>query len=143
MASTSVHNGNRKTPINGSIPEHSSFSINTNGTGSHSSYGREPSPTLPSVPSHPTLSSMISSSSTAFGDDVILNDPAILAASSESSVGSGPRIGDPGKRMLGAALGMRHPKLGPRTLSGSAAGGSEQTLMKEVQKAMGGLIVSE
>ncbi|KAI5124143.1 hypothetical protein M0805_000954 [Coniferiporia weirii] len=139
MASTSVRNGHMK-HANGIIPEHQVVSISTDGMSLH---GREPSPTLPSVPSHPTLSSMISSSS-SFGEDAILNDPAILAAGmAEASGGSAPRIGDPGKRMLGAALGVRHPSLGPRNLSGGTAGGADQMLMKEVQKAMGGLTVSD
>lgn len=138
LASTSVKNGNGHVKhINGTIPEHPTMSINTDGT---AQYGREPSPTLPSVPSHPTLSSMISSAS--FGEDAILNDPAILAASPNEAPGGGfaPRIGDPGKRMLGAALGMRHPGLGPRSLSGGAVG---DHMMKDVNKAMGGLTVAE
>jgi len=141
MASTSVRNGNGHVKhINGTIPEHPGMTINTDGI---AEYGREPSPTLPSMPPHPTLSSMISS--TPFGEDVILNDPAILVASSNESNngGSAPRIGDPGKRMLGAALGVRHPGLGPRSLSGGAAGGMDHTLVKEMNKAMGALTVSE
>jgi len=103
--------------------------------------GREPSPTLPNLPSHPTLNSLISSS---LGEAVTNpngtppSDPAILATSLNSEQG-GPRIGDPGKRMLGAALGVRHPGLGPRTINGSP----EPTGMKEIQKAMGGLVVAE
>lgn len=54
-----------------------------------------------------------------------------------------PRIGDPGKRMLGAALGVRHPGLGPRNVSGNeGARGADQAL-REVQRAMGGLSVAE
>ncbi|THH10156.1 hypothetical protein EW145_g1516 [Phellinidium pouzarii] len=143
MASTSMRNNGhiKHANGNGTIPEHPVVSVNTDGI---PQYGREPSPTLPSVPSHPTLSSMISSS-TSFGEETILNDPAILAASAaETSGGSAPRIGDPGKRMLGAALGVRHPGLGPRSMSGGgAAGGADQTLMREVQKAMCGLAVSD
>ena len=121
--------------LNGAIPEHAAVPGNGNG------FGREPSPTLPNIPSQPTLNSLISST---FGEESILNDPAILAASNENSIGAGPRIGDPGKRMLGAALGMRHPGLGPRTLSGGGSGNAgDQALMKEVQKAMGGLVVSD
>ncbi|KAI0068012.1 hypothetical protein BV25DRAFT_504244 [Artomyces pyxidatus] len=89
--------------------------------------GREGSPTLPSLPSQPTLDSLITSS---------LADPAILAVSPASS---GPRIGDPGKRMLGAALGVRHPGLAPRQVG---AGNAEHA-MKEIQRAMGGLAVAE
>ncbi|KAI0692956.1 hypothetical protein BC835DRAFT_1276792 [Cytidiella melzeri] len=90
----------------------------------------QPSPTLPSLPSHPTLNALISSS-LAEGEDPSALDPAGLSAQPEHS---GPRIGDPGKRMLGAALGVRHPALGPRVI-GNGVG--------EMQRAMGGLIVAE
>ena len=84
---------------------------------------------------------MISSSS-SFGEDAILNDPAILATSEQSTTSSSsagaPRIGEPGKRMLGAALGMRHPSLGPRNIGNNHSGG-----MKDVQAAMSGLTVAE
>lgn len=98
----------------------------------------QPSPTLPSLPSHPTLNALISSS---LGGDVAapdptLSDPAVLAAQPAEHVA--PRIGDPGKRMLGAALGVRHPALGPRVISGANGNG-----MGEVQRAMGGLVVAE
>lgn len=101
--------------------------------------GREPSPTLPSLPSHPTLNSLISSS---LGDNVHQNvDPAILAAGIQGDIlAGGPRIGDPGKRMLGAALGVRHPGLGPRVFNGAGGPGMNS---RQIEKAMGGLIVAE
>lgn len=83
---------------------------------------REPSPALPNLPSHPTLNSLISSTlGSPNADDVHPTDPAILAIGGPAietleSIGSPPRIGDPGKRMLGAALGVRHPGLGPRVI---------------------------
>lgn len=123
---------------NGSIPEHPVVSVNTNGININ---GGEPSPTLPSVPSQPTLSSMISSS-TSFGEDAIMNDPAILMASEQNPGSAAPRIGDPGKRMLGAALGVRHPGLGPRNIGGNS-GSNGNGVMKEVSKAMNGLTVAE
>ena len=94
--------------------------------------GREGSPTLPSLPSHPTLDSLINSS-LADGAAPPSADPAILALG-PSPNGAGPRIGDPGKRMLGAALGVRHPGLPPRNVDQG---------LKEVQRAMGGLAVAE
>jgi len=94
--------------------------------------GREGSPSLPSLPSHPTLDSLISSSLT--DGPVPPADPAILAMSPHTS---GPRIGDPGKRMLGAALGVRHPGLPPRQV------GNAEHAMKEIQRAIGGLTVAE
>ncbi|KIJ66352.1 hypothetical protein HYDPIDRAFT_86458 [Hydnomerulius pinastri MD-312] len=97
--------------------------------------GREPSPTLPSIPSHPSLNDLINSA-------VSHDDPAILHAEGP------PKIGDPGKRMLGAALGMRHPSLGPRVVNGNSGGnnaprGALDSTMRDVQRAMGGLTVVE
>jgi hypothetical protein len=112
--------------------------------------GREPSPTLPSLPSHPTLNSLINSSlGEAHGSPP--TDPAILEASMHPDMlaGGGPRIGNPGKRMLGAALGMRHPALGPRVISGGSPGtspsqgGGVDQAMREVQRAMNGLVMAE
>jgi hypothetical protein len=100
-------------------------------SGTISPIGREGSPSLPSLPSHPTLDSLINST---LGDGSPPPDPAILAMSPHTS---GPRIGDPGKRMLGAALGVRHPGLPPRQV------GSAEHSMKEMQRAMGGLTVAE
>lgn len=102
----------------------------------HSNSGREHSPTLPNLPSHPTLNSLISSS---LGEGVTPEppvDPAILASSMhpDGVLQSAPRIGDPGKRMLGAALGVRHPGLQSR--------GQEQSY-RDVTRAMGGLTVAE
>ena len=118
--------------------------------------GREPSPTLPSLPSHPTLNALISSSlgETVAGSALSLpSDPAILTTSlhqPQPEFVSGPRIGDPGKRMLGAALGVRHPGLGPRLLNGgghispgsSPIQGPDHT-MRDMHRAMGGLVVAE
>ncbi|TRM61520.1 hypothetical protein BD626DRAFT_501287 [Schizophyllum amplum] len=76
-------------------------------------------------------------------DNGIHADPAILATSLSSSenmsAGRGPSIGDPGKRMLGAALGVRHPGLGPRMVGGPQNGEP----MEQMQRAMGGLVVAE
>jgi len=117
----------------------------------------QPSPTLPSLPSHPTLNALISSS---LGEAVvgtsttIPSDPAILTTSLQQQQESlsGPRIGDPGKRMLGAALGVRHPGLGPRVVNGSGSGSSPSSTppqgngidhMRDMHRAMGGLVVAE
>ncbi|KAI8981186.1 hypothetical protein BD414DRAFT_419620 [Trametes punicea] len=127
----SVSHYNRNSNVSGS-------SVQTNGSALDSARDRdrEPSPTLPNIPSHPTLNALISSS---LGSDVspidpTASDPAVLAAQPEHGA---PRIGDPGKRMLGAALGVRHPGLGPRVIGG--AGNS----VGDVQRAMSGLVVSE
>ena len=140
--SAAVHNGNQQNlRLN---PNSAPYMVNE----------REPSPTLPSLPSHPSLNSLISSS---LGEAVArdpagapLSDPAILASSLHPDVhiSSAPRIGDPGKRLLGAALGVRHPALGPRVLnSGSASpgpnSGTVDQAMGDVQRAMGGLTVAD
>lgn len=93
----------------------------------------QPSPTLPSLPSHPTLNALISSS-LAEATDPTMNDPAVLAAQPEHSA---PRIGDPGKRIIGAALGVRHPGLPPRNVNGNG------NAVVDVQRAMNGLVVAE
>ncbi|KAF4611982.1 hypothetical protein D9613_004124 [Agrocybe pediades] len=111
----------------------------------------QPSPTLPSLPSHPTLNALISSSlgEAVAGTNGAPSDPAILTTSLQQQQESlsGPRIGDPGKRMLGAALGVRHPGLGPRVLNGGGSPGSVQgngvDHMRDMQRAMGGLVVAE
>lgn len=110
---------------------------------------REPSPTLPSLPSHPTLNSLISSSlGEAVAGSSLPSDPAILTTSLQASTSEssgGPRIGDPGKRMLGHALGVRHPSLGHRALGGNGGSNSNGAVdnMRDVQRAMGGLVVAE
>jgi len=108
---------------------------------------REPSPTLPNLPSHPTLNALITSS---LGDsvtsaDLLGSDPAISNASlrqPQYETSAPPRIGDPGKRMLGAALGVRHPGLGPRIV-GASGSISPANGIEQVQRAMGGLVVAE
>ncbi|KAJ8472482.1 hypothetical protein ONZ45_g8625 [Pleurotus djamor] len=107
--------------------------------------GREPSPTLPSLPFQPTLNALISSSlgeTTLGGANSLPNDAAIVTSSAHEM--APPRIGDPGKRMLGAALGVRHPGLPPRMLS--AGGGRDspaQGGMDHVQRVMESLVVAE
>jgi hypothetical protein len=110
--------------------------------------GREHSPTLPPITSQPTLKALINSS---LGDTVSTpsSDPAILTMSlhqPQPELVGGPRIGDPGKRMLGAALGVRHPGLGHRMSNGgghmSPVQGPDYT-MRDMQRAMGGLVVAE
>lgn len=121
-----------------------------NGTGHHPTLSHIPSqpypsgrdrdsPTLPDIPSHPTLNALINSSLTdAVANPQVPNiDPAILATSLTDAPGAPPKIGDPGKRIIGAALGVRHPGLPPRVI------GHNGDAMKDVQKAMGGLVVAE
>ncbi|KAG6380830.1 hypothetical protein JVT61DRAFT_5216 [Boletus reticuloceps] len=123
--SNSLRNGNGHV-LNTTISEHSPKIT-----------GREPSPTLPSLPCHPSLNDLINSA-------VSHEDPAILHAEGP------PKIGDPGRRMLGAALGVRHPALGPRVMNGNFTGGGSpvsaprgtfDSTMRDVQRAVGSLIV--
>jgi hypothetical protein len=126
---------------NGSLFRNPQLTMPTSISEGQIANGREPSPTLPSLPSHPTLNSLISSS---LGDTQDGVDPAILAAGLQGDgMTGGPRIGDPGKRMLGAALGVRHPGLGPRVVNGAPGTSPKQMGVEQVQKAMGGLIVAE
>jgi len=141
--SASLAVASQRTRSNGSVASLGGLAMGTNGNsptdlqahappGPISPIGREGSPSLPTLPSHPTLDALINSS---LGDGPAPpTDPAILAMSPHTS---GPRIGDPGKRMLGAALGVRHPGLPPRQV------GNADHAMKEIQRAMGGLTVAE
>ncbi|KAF8579870.1 hypothetical protein K439DRAFT_1637523 [Ramaria rubella] len=116
---------------------------------------RDPSPTLPNLPSHPTLNALISSSLTPTETSAVTLPPQgssaipIVSPTNENppmeAQSTPPRIGDPGRRMVGHALGIRHPGLTPRAPSPSAnpivSGGADQA-MREVQRAMGGLTVT-
>lgn len=158
-ASISVIPGARSNSGNGSIHPSQQHRNNHATIAEHN--GREPSPTLPSLPSHPTLNALISST---LGESALVpSDPAILTTSlheqQQQQMTGGARIGDPGKRMLGAALGVRHPGLGPRNLNGSNNGGQGGSpgsaspaapqghgvdqAMRDVHRAMGGLVVAE
>jgi len=66
---------------------------------------REPSPTLPSLPSHPTLGALFNS---ALND---LTPPGEVGDSAFDPTGTAaaPKVGDPARRMVGHALGIRHP----------------------------------
>jgi len=122
----------------GSIPEQGQLA---NGLPSHhGNSGREHSPTLPNLPSHPTLNALISSSLGEGATHELPTDPAILATSlhPDGVLQGAPRIGDPGKRMLGAALGVKHPGLTSRGLNGG-----QEPSYRDVTRAMGGLIVAE
>ncbi|KAF8203784.1 hypothetical protein BJ912DRAFT_212565 [Pholiota molesta] len=133
-------NGNNNRNNNTSAPNGQSVSIPERAEG-------QPSPTLPSLPSHPTLNALISSSlgEAVAGTNNLPSDPAILTTSLQQQAESmsGPRIGDPGKRMLGAALGVRHPSLGPRVVNGNGNSPAQTNGVDHLQRAMGGLVVAE
>ncbi|KAF8517288.1 hypothetical protein BU17DRAFT_50093 [Hysterangium stoloniferum] len=97
---------------------------------------RDHSPTLPNVPAHPTLSSLINLS---LGPSDVLIPPHESSAS--HLVSSPPRVGDPARRMVGHALGIRHPTLVKNATTGVGVmngGGVDQ-----LQQAMGGLSVTD
>jgi len=81
---------------------------------------REPSPTLPSIPKMDTLNSLISSALTPTGEP----------SESTTLVGA-PKVGDPGRRMVGHALGI------PYKSSARRDGG-----INEVETSMGGLAIT-
>jgi len=158
-ASVSVFPNSRSNSNSGAHPSNNGNHhnrTNTTASGQHVSIPErtdsQPSPTLPSLPSHPTLNALISSSlgeAVAGTSNNLPSDPAILTTSLQQqheSV-SGPRIGDPGRRMLGAALGVRHPSLGPRIVNGGGSPISGQgngvDHMRDIQRAMGSLVVAE
>jgi len=87
---------------------------------------REPSPTLPSIPSHPTLNSLISSGLSNLTPQGEPSEAASLLAQSTAN-GMAPRVGDPARRMVGHALGIPFKKNEPG--------------MKDVEMSMGGLAI--
>ncbi|KIJ32824.1 hypothetical protein M422DRAFT_213665 [Sphaerobolus stellatus SS14] len=110
---------------------------NPRGKGHHTtSFPRDHSPTLPNVPAHPTLTSLINLSLSPNGPageentaELFVPTSAGNAAQSQTQVHP-PRIGDPARRMMGHALGIRHPGLG----GGDALG--------KVQRSMSGLTIT-
>lgn len=123
---------------------------------------RDPSPTLPNIPAHPTLNALINSSLSPIEPGVVMLPPQgssaipIISPSKGTTStnetaptetqGTPPRIGDPGRRMVGHALGIRHPGLSPNRapspITSPVTGGGADQAMREVQRAMGGLTVS-
>ncbi|KAG8988718.1 hypothetical protein FRB90_002563 [Tulasnella sp. 427] len=91
---------------------------------------REPSPTLPNLPTHPSLNALISSG---------LNDLTPPGHSKEGSSyvdgasgGAAPKVGDPAKRMVGHALGIRHP----------GVANTRPDTVKELEKGMAGVAIT-
>lgn len=121
------------------------------------------SPTLPNLAIQPTLNSLINSSlsndaSTPVNDVTSASEMSSAAASGTASsademspispssaippvgnsdtppIASAPRVGDSAKRMVGAALGLKHPGIPSRRTLEPA---------ETLQKAMGGLVIAE
>lgn len=73
------------------------------------------------------------------------SESTILAAVMESGTaanGLGPRVGDPARRMVGHALGVKHPSVGgnPRA---SPDRRSESSVDGSLNRAMGGMVIAE
>lgn len=95
------------------------------------------SPTLPNLPSHPTLNSLISSASPQLSSGELAEE----GSGGEGERG-GPRIGEPGKRMVAAGLGVRRPSASAGAGPVKGSGGADKAL-SEVQKALGGVSIAE
>jgi len=88
---------------------------------------REPSPTLPSIPSHPTLNSLISSGLNNLTPTGEQSEAASLLTQSTAS-SAPPKVGDPARRMVGHALGIPYKK--------------NENGLKDVEMSMGGLAIT-
>ncbi|KAH7334475.1 hypothetical protein B0J17DRAFT_577761 [Rhizoctonia solani] len=95
------------------------------------------SPTLPNLPSHPTLNSLISSASPQLSSGELAEE-----GSGGEGDRNGPRIGEPGKRMVAAGLGVRRPSASGGVGINKGSGGADKAL-SEVQKALGGVSITE
>ncbi|KAF8711802.1 hypothetical protein RHS03_01442, partial [Rhizoctonia solani] len=96
------------------------------------------SPTLPNLPSHPTLNSLISSASPQLSSGELAEE----GGSGGEGERSGPRIGEPGKRMVAAGLGVRRPSASAGAGINKGSGGADKAL-SEVQKALVGVSINE
>jgi len=86
---------------------------------------REPSPTLPNIPSQPTLNSLISSGLRSLTPPEQSEAAALQAATTTNS--TPPKVGDPARRMVGHALGIPFKK--------------NDVGVKEMETSMGGLAI--
>ncbi|CAE6390624.1 unnamed protein product [Rhizoctonia solani] len=96
------------------------------------------SPTLPNLPSHPTLNSLISSASPQLSSGELAEE----GGSGGEGERGGPRIGEPGKRMVAAGLGVRRPSASAGSGVNKGSGGADKAL-SEIQKALGGVSIAE
>ncbi|KAG8758098.1 hypothetical protein FRC14_000782 [Serendipita sp. 396] len=93
---------------------------------------REPSPTpsLPSLRDPSSISPIVDGvarlgihgrTASSPSEDMVPSDGERLSDGARNGFRTPPRIGNPGRRMLGHALGIRHPSLPPRVIAGAAA----------------------
>jgi len=108
--------------------------------------GGDQSPTLPDLPPHPTLNALINSSLDPSNSSISeveehsssITPPPSDITSPVDNMGSPPRVGDPARRMLGAALGVKHPGVTPRVRSDAS-----EAVSGGLSKAMGGMVIAE
>ncbi|KAL5639147.1 hypothetical protein ACGC1H_006607 [Rhizoctonia solani] len=136
-AGTSVPRPNNATgpgPSTGSLGRSSGASMWSTAAAKSNPTGGS-SPTLPNIPSHPTLNSLISSASPQ------LSSGELAEEGSGGEGERGPRIGEPGKRMVAAGLGVRRPSASAG--AGINKSGGADKALSEVQKALGGVSITE
>lgn len=98
----------------------------------NSNSNREPSPTLPNLPTHPSLNALISSSLNDLTPPGEVPEAGGYMEGAPINSGVAPKVGDPARRMVGHALGIRHPGI-PSTRAEAA--------VKELEKGMAGVAI--
>lgn len=93
---------------------------------------REPSPTLPNLPTHPSLNALITSSLSDLTPPADSAEGGSYLSDTLASGGAPPKVGDPAKRMVGHALGIRHPGIA----------NSRPDAVKELEKGMAGVAIT-
>lgn len=94
-----------------------------------SEHATSPGPSPPTLSKRTSIDSLVKSfsemgvsssseGSSAPGDGLRTPPEQVATSSPLSTKGTPPRIGNPGKRMLSHALGIRHPGLPPRVIAG-------------------------
>jgi len=104
------------------------------------------SPTIPNLPVQPTLNSMINTSFPDVTSAVVKESSPNIepangsfitppqSAPTSATESTPPRMGDSARRMVGAALGLKHPTLSSRRSVESS---------EPLNRAMGGMVIAE
>lgn len=98
----------------------------------NSNNNREPSPTLPNLPTHPSLNALISSSLNDLTPPGEVPEAGGYIEGAPVHGGVPPKVGDPARRMVGHALGIRHPGI---------ASTRAEAAVKELEKGMAGVAI--
>jgi len=104
------------------------------------------SPTLPNLATQPTLNSLINSSlSDVESPDSVAVNTSLENGTNASSThdSTPPRVGDSARRMVGAALGVKHPGIAPRGSPEKRGDGVAGGEIRSLGNAMGGLVIAE